>query len=85
MTESKGAAVSTERQSAEQDHASAAWHEADSGARESREACAMAGLTLPSLSTDLTALMSGLPLVDLGRVNSDTALKLAEVIRRGRS
>ncbi|WP_409471282.1 hypothetical protein [Streptomyces sp. HC307] len=43
----------------------------------------MAGITLPSLGTDLTALMSGLPLVDLGRVNSDTALKLAEVIRRG--
>jgi hypothetical protein len=45
----------------------------------------MVGITLPSLSTDLTALMSGLPLIDLGRVNSDTALKLAEVIRRGHS
>lgn len=83
MTESKGAAVSMERPSAEQDHTSAVWREADSGARELREACAVAGVTLPSLSTDLTALMSGLPLVDLGRVNSTTALKLAEVIRRG--
>ena len=75
--------MSTERQLAEQDHASAVWREAESGARELREACAMAGVTLPSLTTDLAALMSGLPLVDLGRVNSGTALKLAEVIRRG--
>jgi hypothetical protein len=83
VTESKGAAVSTEQQSTRQDRTSAAWREADVGARELREACAMAGVILPSLSTDLAALMSGLPLVDLGRVNSDTASKLAEVIRRG--
>jgi hypothetical protein len=83
MTRSKGVVVSTERQPTEQDRASAVWREADSRARDLREACAPAGITLPSLGTDLSALMSGLPLVDLGRVNSDIALKLAEVIRRG--
>ncbi|WP_269853525.1 hypothetical protein [Streptomyces sp. RPT161] len=46
-----------------------------------RDALAAAGITLPSLGAD--AASPYLSLIQLGRVNADVALKLADVISRG--
>lgn len=47
-----------------------------------RAALAAAGIVLPSLSVELAS--PDLRLVELGRVRSDVAVRLAEAIRRGR-
>lgn len=54
--------------------------------RQLRAGLAGAGVTLPSLRMDpLTAAAEGaLPLVDLGRCNLDTALRLAVVLEGAR-
>ncbi|WP_329276969.1 hypothetical protein [Streptomyces sp. NBC_01451] len=46
-----------------------------------REALTSAGVVLPSLGTDTAS--PSLNLITLGRVRSDVALRLAEVIQRG--
>ncbi|MET7359388.1 hypothetical protein ABZS76_13140 [Streptomyces sp. NPDC005562] len=55
---------------------------AEEAVRQLREGLARAGVTLPSLRMDpLTAADEGaLPLVELGRCNLDTALRLAAVL-----
>jgi hypothetical protein len=53
--------------------------------RQLREGLERAGVTLPSLRMDpLTASAEALPLVELGRCNLDTALRLATVLAGAR-
>ncbi|MDT0441945.1 hypothetical protein [Streptomyces johnsoniae] len=51
--------------------------DAESAAHELREALAGSGITLPSLGIDPLY-----PLVELGRCNAETALRLAAALRR---
>lgn len=44
---------------------------------------AAAQITLPSLQVDLPGATSGHPLVDLGRVRADEAVRLAQAVRHG--
>ncbi|WP_173870595.1 hypothetical protein SALCHL_002697 [Streptomyces albus subsp. chlorinus] len=49
------------------------------------QACALHGITLPSLGPDLASCTATAPprqLIDLGRVNMDTARRLVAVLRR---
>ncbi|MFJ2771802.1 hypothetical protein [Streptomyces sp. NPDC087300] len=61
-------------------------HAAEEAVRQLREGLAGAGVTLPSLRIDpLTAAAEGsLPLVELGRCNLDTAMRLAAVLEGAR-
>ncbi|MDF2261382.1 hypothetical protein [Streptantibioticus ferralitis] len=56
-------------------------HTADQAVAKLRDALHAAGIVLPSLGAD--AASPYLNLVQLGRVNADTALTLADVVRRG--
>ncbi|WP_447038986.1 hypothetical protein [Streptomyces sp. DSM 118878] len=52
--------------------------------RQVRAALTGVGVTLPSLRVDPLSVAGALPLVELGRCNLDTALRLAAVIEGAR-
>ncbi|MFF2653203.1 hypothetical protein [Streptomyces sp. NPDC058045] len=61
------------------------WTAEDSEAavKELRGALDRAAVTIPSLGVDFGAFTYDQPLVELGRIRPDIALRLAEVISRG--
>ncbi|QUI32386.1 hypothetical protein H9W91_17090 [Streptomyces alfalfae] len=57
---------------------------AEEAVRQLRESLAGVGVTLPSLRVDTLTAAGALPLVELGRCNLDTALRLAAVLEGAR-
>ncbi|MGW7413161.1 hypothetical protein [Streptomyces sp. NPDC054863] len=47
------------------------------------QSLAAAQITLPSLQVDLPGATSGHPMVDLGRLRADEAVRLAQALRHG--
>ncbi|MFI1950617.1 hypothetical protein ACH437_01945 [Streptomyces xinghaiensis] len=59
------------------------WEEAEDAAQALAEALDGAGLTLPSLGVDQWPVITGRPLVELGRARPDVVTELAELVTRG--
>lgn len=59
------------------------WEEAEDAAQALAEALDGAGLTLPSLGVDQWPVITGRPLVELGRARPDVVTELAELVVRG--
>ncbi|MEU4682271.1 hypothetical protein [Streptomyces xinghaiensis] len=59
------------------------WEEAEDAAQALAEALDGAGLTLPSLGVDQWPVITGRPLVELGRARPDVVTELAALVTRG--